>query len=99
MKNSSPNPMNTNQWPAPIQVHWSIRVCPRVSLSMVVQRAPLSSVRPTAGWPILIVAMIVRIALTNRAMPTAAIASDTTMARICMNAPGGGGWCRRVVRA
>ena len=86
MKNSSPKPMKTNQWPAPIQVHCSIRVCPRVSFSMVTVRAPLSSVR-AIGWPILTVAMIERIALTNKAMPTAAMASDTTMAKICMEAP------------
>jgi hypothetical protein len=31
-----------------------------------------------------------RIACTNSAMPTAAMANDTTMARICIKAPGVG---------
>jgi hypothetical protein len=89
VRNSRPNPTNTNQWPMPTAVHCSIRVCPSVSLSMFDQRAPLWSVRPGAGWPILTVATIERIALTNSAIPTTAIVRDTTMATICMDAPGG----------
>src|SRR3954447_1841931 len=84
VRNSSPKPMNTNQCPIPTAVHCSIRVCPRVSLSMLAQRAALSSLRPTAGWPILTVAMIERIARTNKAIPTTAMVRDTTMAKICM---------------
>ena len=45
VKNSSPNPMNTNQCAAPTQVHCSIRVCPRVSRTKVAVRAPGRSSR------------------------------------------------------
>src|SRR3954452_2170562 len=51
---------------------------------MIAQRAALWSLRPTAGWPILTVAMIERIARTNNATPTTAMVRDTTMAKICM---------------
>ena len=37
-----------------------------------------------AGVPTFITAMIDRIARTNRAVPTTAIDSETTMAKICM---------------
>src|SRR5688572_15598147 len=74
----------------PTAVHWSIRVCARVSLNMLVQRAPLSSLRFGAGWPSLSTAMMWRIALTNRAIATSEMANDTTKATIwtgSMNAP------------
>ena len=83
VKNSSPKPMKTNQCAEPTSVHWSIRVCPRVSLSIVAVRAPGRSVR-RAGCPVRITPSIPRIALTNRAMPTAVMASETTMAKICI---------------
>ena len=83
VKNSSPKPTKTNQWPMPTQVHWSIRVCSNDSLRSVTVRPAGLSVR-AAGWPTFITPMIVRIARTNRAMPTTAIASETTMAKICM---------------
>ena len=83
VKNKQPKPTNTNQCATPTNVHWSIRVWPRVSLSIVTVREPGLSVRAT-GWPTLITPMMVRIARTNRAMPTAAMARETTMAKICM---------------
>ena len=63
---------------------------PGVAQRLLEQRdraGPGSSVRLAVGWPSLTTAMMCRIAFTNRAMPTAAIASDTTMAKICINAP------------
>ena len=83
VKKSSPKPTMTNQCAAPTQVHWSIRVWPRDSLSRVTVR-PIGSSERVAGWPTLITPIISRIALTNRVMPTAAMASETTMARTCM---------------
>ena len=52
VKNKKPNPTKTNQCAIPTCDHCSIRVWPRVSLSIVTQRRPGWSVRPTAGWPV-----------------------------------------------
>ena len=65
-------------------VHWSIRVCPRVSLSMRDRAGARVVGAADAGWPTLITRDDLRIARTNRAMPTAAMARETTMAKICM---------------
>ena len=99
VKNSSPKPMNTNQCAVPTQVHWSIRVWPSDSLSMVAVRAAGRSDR-RAGWPTFSTPMIVRMARTNSATPTTAIASETTMAKTCMewNSLGTGGRRRRTAR-
>ena len=39
VKNSSPKPVMTNQWPAPTHDHCSIRVWPNVSRTSVTMRA------------------------------------------------------------
>ena len=94
VKNSSPKPMKMNQCPAPTQCHCSIRVWPSDSLSMVAVRRPGLSLR-AAGCPTFSTAMIWRMALTKRAVPTAAIASETTMAKICMDYCSSSGRLRR----
>ena len=78
-------PNETNQCSDADVLHCSIRVWPSVSLASVTLRCPGLSVRPT-GWPSLMTDTMCPIVLPNNATPTAAIASETTMARICIPA-------------
>ena len=71
-------------------------MCSSVSLSIVTLRPAGLSVR-RAGWPTFITPMMLRIARTNRAMPTTAIASETTMAKVCMDYCSSWGGCTSCV--
>jgi hypothetical protein len=73
----------TNQCIAPIQCHWSIRVCSIDSLSSVTVRRPGLSLR-LIGVPTRTVPTMERTARTVIATATAVNARDTTMAKVCM---------------
>ena len=68
----------------PTQCHWSIRVWRNVSLSIVTVRLAGWSLRFSAGWPWRSTRSIPRTATTSAATATIVMASETTMAKICM---------------
>ncbi len=73
-----------NQWRMPTQVHCSMRVWPKVSFSIVNVRPTGLPVRPGAGWPLRITPSIADTARAVRAMATTEMASEITIATICM---------------
>ncbi len=77
-------PAKTNQCITPIHVHCSIRVWPSVSLNIVASRRPRWSLRVPSGWPVRMTPSIERTAVTASPTAMAVMASETTIAMICM---------------